>query len=323
MKKNKLLPHTYSVYICGDSFSVAGSDTGYHYHWSVKLEQKIKKNYPGIRVVNASRVSPTNLHIALQIEKAILDPTTCFVIINASDIFHTVVPTNKIDKISKIFWKHKGIVTDEYAVMFKQPFLKYAKENGMYIGAELLDKFTTGEGTAGEQELNLYDTVGVWPLYRERKYRESGETKSSRLSNELWDHLRNYYADQFDINLQWNQDYALIEGKLYKLIAKKINFIFNLGGLADADMALLGLEQKKIIPDDLKPYWCRYNLWDFPRNSLYELPMFHITSPKDHDKIATEYFDRLVKILPTDFAWLPKDFPWLPKVPWSQKDETC
>jgi hypothetical protein len=46
-------------------------------------------------------------------------------------------------------------------------------------------------------------------------------------------------------------------------------------------------------------------------------------SPKDHDKIAIEYFDRLVKILPKDFAWLPKDYTWLPQVPWSPKDETC
>lgn len=289
------------MYICGDSFSVAGNDTGYHYHWSVKLEQKIKKKYPSIVVVNVSRTSPTNLGVALQIEKAIIDPTTRFVIINASDVFHIVVPTKKIDKISKYFWKHKGVVVDGYASIFKQPFLKYAKENGVYIGAKLLDKFIDGDLPGSSfRELKLYDTVGVWALYRERKYRERGESQYTRLSDELWAHLRDYYADQFDINLQWNQDYALIEGKLYKLLAKKIDFIFNLGGLADADMALMGFDQQSIIPDDLKPYWCRHSLWDFPRADLYELPVFHVIAQKDHDKIAIEYFDRLEKVLPKD-----------------------
>lgn len=295
MKKSKQLPqHTMSVYICGDCFSVPDFDPDYRFHWTTKLAFKIKHFSDKVRLVNLASPNPTNFGVGLQIEKALLDPTTCFIIVNATWIFDVIVPTKLVEPVNKNFWRHKGIINEGYVQVFKQPFLKYAADNGFYIGAELLEKFTVSETYNQPAELRLYDSIGVWSLYRERKYRETNNVDGIRFSNKLWEDIRNFFANQFDVNVRWNEDYSIIEGKLYKLLTKNIDFTFNLGGLADSVMAPLGIDQEKIIPKELKPYMNPINMYNFPRHDLYQPPGFHISNPAEHDKIANEYFSRII-----------------------------
>lgn len=298
MKKTKQSqPHNFSVYICGDCFSVPDLDPDYRFHWTSKLEFKIKNFSKNVRIVNLARSNPTNLGIGLQIEKALSDPTTCFLIINATWIFDVAVPTKLIDPVDKNFWRHKGVVNEGFLHVFKQPFMKYASANGFYIGADLWDQFCIAETYNTSGETKLYDVVGVWSLYRERKFRENNRVDGIRLSNELWEGVRNYFANQFDVTLKWNEDYSIIEGKLYKLLSKGIDFTFNLSGLADSVMAPLGIDQEKLLPDDLLPYMNPINMYNFPRHDLYQPPGFHIHNTSDHEKITNEYFSRIIKTL--------------------------
>ena len=286
-----------SVYVCGDCFSVPDLDPDYKFHWTTKLAFKIKNFSEKVRLVNVARPNPTNLGVGLQIEKALKDPTTCFLVINASWIFDVAVPTKLVDPINKNFWRHKGVVNEGIVQVFKQPFLKYAANNGFYIGAELLEQFSIEDTYNVPAEIKLYDSIGVWSLYRERKYRELGYVDGIRFSEKLWEDIRNFFANQFDVNLKWNEDYSIIEGKLYKLLSKNIDFTFNLGGLADSVMVPLGIDEEKIIPEELKPFKNPFNHYNFPRHDLYQPPSFHIHNPADQDKIANEYFSRIIKTL--------------------------
>lgn len=307
MKKQKLSQPTAqqknAVYICGDSFSFPGASDDNKIHWSNKLKQQLPKILPNARLYNLSVPTCTNFTITLQIEKAITDPNTCFVIVNASELFKIIVPTKRFVKISKHFWKHKGLVDESYAGMFKEPFFQDVKANGMYVGAELLDQISM-PWLHEYNQLKPYDTVGIFALYLENKVRknpnylfESKYQATSRYSDEMWQQVINFFEVQFDINLQWNQDFALLEGKFYKLLAKNIGFVFNLGGLVDSSMREIRPDYSDVISDELKPYQSDINLWDLPRVDLFTKPNYHNHIPQDHIMIANHYLQRIEKSL--------------------------
>jgi hypothetical protein len=283
-----------AVYICGDSFSYVSPETDMQNHWSSKLKYQLAKIFPGVQVYNLSIPSCTNFTISLQIEKALSDTATFFIIVNGTEIFKTLMPTKGYRRVSNQFWKYKGMLDESYHNMLHEPFLHDAKVNGMFLGSELLDHIGRPYLPEYFAEKRLYETVGPVSLYFEKKSRlEKNPPWEPRFSDEIYEYAKQYFELEFSINIHWNQDFALLEGKFYKILAKGIGLVFNLGGITEEKLVQLNEGCAKLISPDLEPYQSNINFWNLSRPDLHQLPSFHINDPKDHARIVTDYFERI------------------------------
>ena len=283
-----------AVYICGDSFSYVGPETDMQIHWSYKLKHQLTRILPGVRVYNIAIPSCTNFTISLQIEKALSDPTTFFIIVNGTEIFKTLMPTKGYRRVSKYFWKYKGVLDESYQAMLYEPFLHDTMVNGMFLGGELLDQIGRPYLPEYFAEQRLYETMGSVSLYFENKARRDTDFHwRPRFSDEIYEYSKQYFELEFDINIRWNQDFALLEGKFYKVLAKKIGLVFSLGGLCEEKLTRLNENCTTMISPDLEPYQSSINFWHVQRPDFHQAPSFHINDPKDHARIATDYFERI------------------------------
>lgn len=298
MKKRKLSQPVQqqknAVYICGDSFSYVSPETNAKSHWSAKLKQQLARILPGIRVYNIAIPSCTNFTISLQIEKALSDPATFFIIVNGTEIFKTLMPTKGYRRVSKHFWKYKGIIDESYHAMLHEPFLHDTKVNGMFLGDELLDQIGRPYLPEYFAEQKLYETIGPVSLYFERKSRQEKDPQwAPRFSDEIYAYSRQFFELEFDINIHWNRDFALLEGKFYKILARNAGLVFSLGGLTEEKILHLNKNCAKMISAELEPYQSDINFWYLPRADFMKEPTYHIHDDKIHSMIATDYFNRI------------------------------
>lgn len=298
MKKRKLSTtesqQKNAVYICGDSFSYVSPDSDMRAHWSSKLKHQLARLIPGVQVYNIAIPSCTNFTISLQIEKALSDPATFFIIVNCTEIFKTLLPTRGYRRVSKYFWKYKSILDESYQAMLHEPFLHDTKVNGMFLGDELLDQIGRPYLPEYFSEQRLYETMGPVSLYFENKSRREKNSKwGPRFSDEIYEYSKQFFELEFDINIRWNQDFALLEGKFYKILAKKVGLVFSLGGLCEEKLTRLNENCAKMISAELEPYQTDINFWYLQRPDFHQAPSFHINDPKDHARIAIEYFERI------------------------------
>lgn len=302
MKKRKLSTtesqQKNAVYICGDSFSYVSPDPNARSHWSAKLKQQVARILPGAKIHNVAIPSCTNFAISLQIEKALADPATIFIIINCTEIFKTLMPTRGCRRVSKYFWKHKGIIDESYHAMLHEPFLHDTMVNGMFLGSELLDHVGRSYLPEYFAEKPLYETMGPVSLYFEKKSRLEKNTQlEPRFSDEIYEYSKQFFELEFDINIHWNRDFALLEGKFYKIIAKGVGLVFSLGGLVEEKILRLNKDCAKMISAELEPYQTNINFWYLPRCDFMSEPTYHIHDDTIHNMIATEYFNRIQSYL--------------------------
>jgi len=298
LKKRKLSPPVQqqknAVYICGDSFSYVSPEPSAKSHWSAKLKHKLSQILPGAKVYNVAIPSCTNFTISLQIEKALSDPATACIIVNATEIFKTLMPTQGYRRVSKNFWKHKGIIDESYHAMLHEPFLHDTMVNGMFLGSELLDQVGRPYLPEYYAEKRLYETVGPVSLYFEKKSRlEKNTYWEPRFSDEIYEYSKQFFELEFDINIHWNRDFALLEGKFYKIRAKGVGLVFSLGGLIEEKILRLNKDCAKMISAELEPYQTNINFWYLPRCDFMSEPTYHIHDDTIHNMIATEYFNRI------------------------------
>ena len=287
-----------AVYICGDSFTYVCPDHNAQSHWSAKLKQQLSKILPGAKIYNVAIPSCTNFTISLQIEKALADPTTAFIIVNCTEIFKTLMPTRGCRRVSKHFWKYKGIIDESYHAMLHEPFLHDTMVNGMFLGSELLDRVGRPYLPEYSAENPLYETMGPVSLYFEKKARqEKNFVWRPRFSDEIYEYSKQFFELEFDINIHWNRDFALLEGKFYKILAKGIGLVFSLGGLTEEKILRLNKDCAKMISAELEPYQTDINFWHLPRCDFMREPTYHIHDDKIHNMIATEYFNRIQSYL--------------------------
>jgi hypothetical protein len=283
-----------AVYICGDSFSYVSPETDMRIHWSSLLKHQLARILPGVKVHNIAIPSCTNFTISLQIEKALSDPATFFIIVNGTEIFKTLLPTRGYRRVSKHFWKYKGILDESYQAMLHEPFLHDTMVNGMFLGNELLDQIGRPYLPEYYAEKKLYETMGPVSLYFENKSRRKENSHwGPRFSDEIYEYAKQFFELEFDINIRWNQDFSLLEGKFYKTIAKGVGLVFSLGGLTEEKILRLNKDCAKMISAELEPYQTDINFWYLQRPDFHQAPSFHINNPKDHANIATEYFERI------------------------------
>lgn len=298
MKKRKLSQPVQqqknAVYICGDSFSYVSPETDMQIHWSSKLKHQLTQILPGVQVYNLSIPSCTNFTISLQIEKALSDSATFFIIVNGTEIFKTLLPTRGYRRVSKHFWKYKGVIDESYHAMLHEPFLHDTMVNGMFLGSELLDQVGRPYLPEYFAEKRLYETIGPVSLYFEKKSRQDKDFQyGSRFSDEIYEYSKQFFELEFDINIHWNRDFSLLEGKFYKIMAKGVGLVFSLGGLTEEKILRLNKDCKKMISAELEPYQTNINFWYLPRSDFMSEPTYHIHDDKIHNMIATDYFKRI------------------------------
>lgn len=280
-----------TIYICGDSSSHTNKDIDkewYDLHWSILLSKK----FPDKKVVNLAAVGTSNLAIGLMIDVALADPNTFFVIINPTDIFRIDIPTINVTKNIKM--PEIDITTNrETYKKWHERLYKKSYINEFIVGEKLLKEISseTHINTYSKESKLKYMTFGPWSFIREPK------SPHKRLTAQMMNHMFGYFEHEFDINLKFATEFGLIEGKLFKLHAKGIPFLFNLGGFANPIMTFLYPEVTSVIDEDLKKYYVyTVNLPYISMSDPDELPTYHIPDVDELHRVADEYYKKIVEL---------------------------
>ena len=276
------------IYICGDSFSSTDPDWP-EFHWSERLQVLL----PQYKFVNLAYPGATNLSISAQIEKSIIDPDLKLVILNASDIFRIDLPNKNLkrkDKTGNIVFEHKKFTYNDFKKIGEKIYTEVYKNSFSTV-----ENFYDMLEHEGNQKA-VITSFGMWALTEELSH-----ATINKFSNDVSVSAINYFKFLFDLNTRFQNDLALIEGKIYKLAHKKIPFLYNLGGLTNKKSFL-----NKVFPhviekiddrySDLKMYYSSINFFDISEDSYMtdeNAAGFHITTESAHIKIAEHYQQRI------------------------------
>lgn len=278
MSKNK-------IYVCGDSLSYVDHDDPVWAgrHWSSLLAKKM----PDKQIVNVARAGAGNLSIALQIEEAIQDPDTYFVIINPSDVFRVILPLNRdreslkaphidenLTNLTDKFW-HNNFFTKAYTETFTP-------------GLEL-HKYLVGAGSYLTNSVNeRYLEFGPWSF------------KSNRLIGsvdfEILKYMFVYYEKHFDLSIRYMEDYYLLEGRLFKLKYRNIPFLFSFGALSNKLMKCMYPNLTKELAEELQPFFTELNLIDLKKSKIFDRPAYHMNDLDELEMVAELYYNKIKEI---------------------------
>jgi len=287
------------IYICGDSFS--SIDPGWlDFHWSERLQKLL----PEFDFVNLSFAGATNLSIFSQVEKALDDQSLKFVILNASDIYRVDLPNINLKRKSKLesftiskdekfnYNEFKKIAEKLYTELYKNSFVTL--EN-------FYDHFDHNYAPVYQYKKSaVLSSFGMWSLTKELL-----DKNSNTFSPEVFESAINYFKFVFDLNVRFNNDLGLIEAKIYKLYAKEIPFLYNLGGLTNKKSFLNRVFPhviKKVENDfkSMQKFSSEINLFDIKEDSFMtdtSAPGFHIANSDVHQQIAEYYKKKILELL--------------------------
>ena len=287
-----------ALYICGDSFS--STDIRWpNFHWSERLAQEL----PEFQIKNLAYAGATNLSIASQIEKALADPDTAFVIVNGSDVFRIDLPNlflKRKDKSKDLLPANSQYTYNDFKKIGEKIYTEIYK-NSFVAQDKLYDLFdhVYTEGDEHKDTTKILSSFGMWSLAPDTNF-----NPEYHFSPEVYDAVIEYFRNLFDLNLRFHNDLSLLEGKLYKLYSKKIPFLYNLGGLVNQKSFL-----SRVFPDiiknisnqqpELKRFYSEINLFDITEDSFLtdsEAPGFHIAGEDEHKKITKYYLKRIAEI---------------------------
>jgi hypothetical protein len=298
-----------SIYICGDSICVP--HIGFkNQHWSEQLARKV----PEYNIKNLAFIGATNFSITAQIEKAIADPTTKFVIVNATDVYRIDVTSSNFKReVTVDNAVDEGVFFDFTKEQVKKIYVESYK-NGFVSQENLLDIFSK----------NVYEDQRSDKLFRNNPKEklvhfgiwgvsEGGRTImhekiKEKIPSDTLNTAKLYFKHIFNYTQRFYEDLAMIEGKLYKLHAKKIPFLYNLSGLTNkkenhyelfSDMidkvsSIHGLEN---FHSDLN----LHNIAEIVRREEKcdneESPPYHFKSIKTHGEIANYYAQKIKEMI--------------------------
>lgn len=287
---------TNKLYICGDSFSSV-DPTWPEFHWSERLEKLL----PQFDFVNLAYAGATNLSISSQVEKALSDDNLKFIILNASDLFRIDLPNNKLkrkDKTGSIVVNDKKFSYNDFKKVSEKIYTEVYK-NSFSSVEEFYELFDHTYDTNYKNDNAIISSFGMWKLTK-----ELSEENYNTFTHDVYETAVNYFRFMFDLNIRFQNDLAIIEGKMYKLSSKKIPFLYNLGGLTNKKSFL-----NKVFPQiikkidnrytDLGRYSSEINLFDIYENSFLTntgAPGFHIADSKAQQIIANYYYKRIQEI---------------------------
>lgn len=298
-----------SIYICGDSICVP--HVGFkNQHWAEQLSRKI----PEYKIKNLAFIGATNFSITAQIEKAMSDPTTKFVIVNATDVY-------RIDVTSKNF---KRELSDD-GVQNKDMYFDFTKEqvkkiyvesykNGFVSQENLLDVFakTVYEDQRHDRLFrnNPKETLvhfGIWGMADGGKTIMHEKIKE-KISPDTLETAKAYFKHIFNYTQRFYEDLAMLEGKLYKLQAKRIPFLYSLSGLTNKKENHYELFSEMIDSVDsiygLDEFHSELNLHNIAeivrreeKQPEEESPPYHFKSIKTHGEIANYYACKIKEMI--------------------------
>jgi len=279
---------TDKIYICGDSFS--SIDTNWpEFHWSERLQKLL----PQYEFINLSYPGATNLSISAQVEKAISDNKLRLLILNASDILRIDLPNINLkrkDKSGSIVVSDSKFNYNDFKKISEKIYTEIYKNSFSSVEDfyELFDNYKNNN--------SVISSFGMWALTK-----ELADETVDRFSQNVYEAAINYYKFMFDLNIRFQNDLSIIEGKIYKLSFKKIPFLYNLGGLTNKNSFLNRVFPhviKKINKryDDLKMYHSEINLFDISEKSFItdkNSPNFHIAESSSQQMIANYYYQKI------------------------------
>lgn len=296
-EKNKLQTRK-KIFICGDSFS--SIDPGWpNYHWSERLQKLL----PEFEFVNLSYAGATNLSISSQVEKALVDQNLVFVILNASDLYRIDLPNNRFKRKNKtesiVVSKDEQFSYNEFKKIVEKIYTEIYKNSFVTID-NFYDLFDHNYAPVYiHNDSAILSSFGMWSLTK-----ELFDKNDKIFSNEVRDTAINYFKFIFDLNIRFYTDLGLIEGKIYKLHAKGIPFLYNLGGLTNKKSFL-----NRVFPHvvqkvessfkEFEKYSSEINLFDIKEDSFMtdaNAPGFHIANESAHQEIAEYYKQKIVEL---------------------------
>jgi hypothetical protein len=295
LRKNKLKLQN-KIYVCGDSFSSVDSNWS-KFHWSERLQKLL----PEYNVVNLSYAGATNLSIAAQVEKALKDQQLKFVVLNASDIYRIDVPNNsrKTKSDSIVVSKNEKFNYNDFKKVVEKIYTEIYK-NSFVTLENFYDLFAQNYSPDYQYKKNaVLSSFGMWSLTN-----ELFDKNKENFPDNVLDSAINYFKFIFDLNVRFNTDLGLIEGKIYKLQSRGIPFLYNLGGLVNKKSFLNRVFPHVIqqVEDDFKAlekFSSKINLFDIEEDSFLTdntSPGFHISSDVVHQEIAEYYKKRILEL---------------------------
>jgi len=129
-----------TVYICGDSFAVADS-TYLEKYWVDLLQDQLGAD---IKIENFGRISASNLHIAMQVERA-LQCQADFVIVLATSSLRTDVSLGITDSALPLLERYVDLTKPNRLNGLVSTSISYLKNNDIFstYQTDLLQKFYT------------------------------------------------------------------------------------------------------------------------------------------------------------------------------------
>ena len=287
-----------TLYVCGDSFSCVDARWP-NFHWSERLGQEL----PEFQIENLAYSGATNLSIASQIEKALADPDTAFIIINGSDVFRIDLPNlflKRKDKSKDVFPANTQYTYNDFKKIGEKIYTEIYK-NSFVPPDKLYDLFNHVYSSSNDHKdtTKILSSFAMWSLVADTHFHPE-----RHFTSDVYDAAIDYFRNLFDLNLRFHNDLALLEGKLYKVYARKIPFLYNLGGLVN-QKSFLTRVFPTVIKDvsdqhvELKKFYSDINLFDVTEDSFITdlgSPDFHIANEQEHKKIANYYLKRIAEI---------------------------
>jgi tetratricopeptide (TPR) repeat protein len=289
-----------TIYICGDSVSQPGNPPQ-KAHWSKILEV----HFPELKIKNLSYVGATNFSIVSQIEAAIADKNTAFVIVNGTDIYRLDVPnkfytreTKKDERIPLGTYRHYDSAKEVFEKLhhenYKNPLV--TPEN-LYDAIANTTSVIHGQRPDPRKKLGHF---GMWMFDPDKK-----DIYEENITAEVFDAATKYFDHIFNLNEKYYSNLYMLESALYKLKFRGIPFLYNMGALTTKvgyyyELFSEIIEKTKKNPD-LADHYCDINLSDhdstFEQNGEHQINDSHIGNVDVHIMVADEYSKRIRQCL--------------------------